>query len=122
MITRFEEVNDNNEVSARKREEKQYLSIAPVSVIGVQISKSKLKLGVGQQDVLRATVLPLDASNQFVQWVSNKPDIAEITQNGQTVNIKGKRPGRAILIVTTDDGKFRDICIVTVHAYVTRPK
>ncbi|GAA3329464.1 hypothetical protein GCM10020331_077630 [Ectobacillus funiculus] len=93
----------------------------PVNVVGIQVNKSKLKLKVGQQETLHATILPHNAANQSIEWTSNKPEIAEIIQDGQETIVRGRQPGRAILIVTTDEGKFRDICIVTVQTYLTNP-
>jgi len=124
MLTRFEEFQNNGQVSHHKREVQQHLSLAPkpVNVVGIHVNKSKLKLKVGQQETLHATVLPHNAANQSVEWTSNKPEIAEVIQDGKAAIVKGRQPGRAILMVTTDEGKFRDICIVTVQDYLTNPK
>ncbi len=124
MLTRFEEFKNNGQASHHKREAQQHLSLAskPINVAGIHVNKSKLKLKVGQQETLHATVLPHNAANQAIKWTSNKPEIAEIIQDGEEIIVRGRQPGRAILIVTTDEGKFRDICIVTVQTYLTNPK
>lgn len=123
MLTRFEESQNNGQASRYTREAQPPLSLAPdpVNVVGIQVNKSKLKLKVGQQETLHATILPHNAANQSIEWTSNKPEIAEIIQDGQETIVRGRQPGRAILIVTTDEGKFRDICIVTVQTYLTNP-
>lgn len=124
MLTRFEESQNNGQASHHKREVQQHLSLAPkpVNVVGIHVNKSKLKLKVGQQETLHATVLPHNAANQSIKWTSNKPEIAEVIQDGKETIVRGIQSGRAILIVTTDEGKFRDICIVTVQTYLTNPK
>ena len=33
-----------------------------------------------------------------------------------------KSAGRAVVIVTTAEGKFRDLCIIHVQPYMTNPK
>lgn len=124
MLTRFEEFQNNGQASHHKREAQQHLSLAskPISVVSIHVNKSKLKLKVGQQETLHATILPHNAANQSIRWKSNKPEIAEVIHDGKMAIVKGRQPGRAILIVTTDEGQFRDICIVTVQTYLTNPK
>ncbi|PGB00624.1 hypothetical protein [Bacillus toyonensis] len=34
----------------------------------------------------------------------------------------GKSAGRAVVIVTTAEGKFRDLCVIHVQPYMTNPK
>lgn len=124
MLTRFEESKNNDQVSHHKREVQQHLSLAPksISVVGIHVNKSKLRLKVGQQETLHATILPHNAANQSIKWTSNKPEIAEVIHDGKEAIVRGRHPGRAILIVATDEGNFRDICIVTVQTYLTNPK
>ncbi|MFJ8530200.1 Ig domain-containing protein [Bacillus sp. NPDC094106] len=100
------------------------ISLAPsvVSVIGVHMQKNKLKIKAGQSAELSAFVLPVHATNQELIWTNMNPDIITIhTQQNKTI-ITGKNAGRAIVIVTTADGKFRDLCVVHVHPYITNPK
>lgn len=100
------------------------ISLAPsvVSVIGVHMQKNKLKIKAGQSAELSAFVLPVHATNQELIWTNMNPDIIAIhTQQNKTI-IAGKNAGRAVVIVTTADGKFRDLCVVHVHPYITNPK
>ncbi|KMP64680.1 ABC transporter substrate-binding protein [Bacillus cereus] len=39
-----------------------------------------------------------------------------------TVTITGKSAGKAVVIVTTAEGKFRDLCVIHVQPYMTNPK
>lgn len=49
-------------------------------------------------------------------------DVITMYPKGDTVTITGKSAGRAVVIVTTAEGKFRDLCIIHVQPYMTNPK
>ncbi|KEK22225.1 Ig-like domain-containing protein [Bacillus gaemokensis] len=100
------------------------ISIAPsvVSVIGVHMQKNKLKIKVGQHAELSAFVLPVQATNQELIWTNMNPNVVTICPNQNKVILAGKSAGRAVIIVTTAEGKFRDLCIVHVQSYMTNPK
>ena len=100
------------------------ITIVPsiVPVIGIQLQKAKLKLKTGQRAELTATVLPSQASNQEIIWTCMNPHIVEIHSEIQKATVIGKQAGRATIVVTTAEGKFRDLCIVHVQPYMTKPK
>ncbi|MBY0600206.1 Ig-like domain-containing protein [Bacillus bingmayongensis] len=103
---------------------KPQISLAPsvVSVIGVHIQKNKLKIKVGQSAELSASVLPIQATNQELIWKNMNHDVITVITEKDKVIITGKNPGRAVIIVTTAEGKFRDLCVVQVHPFITNPK
>ncbi|MEW9181713.1 Ig-like domain-containing protein [Bacillus mycoides] len=100
------------------------ISIAPsvISVIGIHIQKNKLKIKTGQSADLSASVLPMQAKNQELIWTNMNSDVITIYPKGETVTITGKSAGRAVVIVTTAEGKFRDLCVIHVQPYMTNPK
>ncbi|MDF9446945.1 hypothetical protein COI41_08215 [Bacillus toyonensis] len=100
------------------------ISIAPsvISVIGIHMQKNKLKIKTGQSADLSASVLPMQAANKELIWTNMNSDIITIYQKGDTVTITGKSAGRAVVIVTTAEGKFRDLCVIHVQPYMTNPK
>ncbi|MES5895287.1 MULTISPECIES: Ig-like domain-containing protein [Bacillus cereus group] len=100
------------------------ISIAPsvISVIGVHMEKNKLKIKTGQSTELSASVLPMQATNQELIWTNMNSDVITIYPKGDTVTITGKSAGRAVVIVTTAEGKFRDLCVIHVQPYMTNPK
>ncbi|MBJ8005934.1 MULTISPECIES: Ig-like domain-containing protein [Bacillus cereus group] len=100
------------------------ISIAPsvISVIGVHMGKNKLKIKTGQSTELSASVLPMQATNQELIWTNMNSDVITIYPKGDTVTITGRSAGRAVVIVTTAEGKFRDLCVVHVQPYMTNPK
>ena len=50
----------------------------PVAVTGVELSASTLSLLVGTDTTLTATVLPLDAADTLVAWISGDPEIVSV--------------------------------------------
>ncbi|MDR4324955.1 MULTISPECIES: Ig-like domain-containing protein [Bacillus] len=102
---------------------KPQISLAPsvVSVIGVHIQKNKLKIKVGQSAELSASVLPVQATNQGLIWTNMNPDVITVYADDDKAIITGRNPGRAVMIVTTAEGKFRDLCVVHVQPYITNP-
>ncbi|WP_020062694.1 Ig-like domain-containing protein [Bacillus sp. 123MFChir2] len=101
-----------------------HITIIPsiVPVIGVQLQKAKLKLKTGQQAELTAAVLPSQASNQDIIWTCMNPHIVEIHPEKQKATVIGKQAGQATIVVTTAEGKFRDLCTVHVQPYIIKPK
>ncbi|CAI8716981.1 BIG2 domain-containing protein [Bacillus pseudomycoides] len=102
---------------------KPQISLAPsvVSVIGVHIQKNKLKIKVGQSAELSAFVLPVQATNQGLIWTNMNSDVITVHADDGKAIITGRNPGRAVIIVTTAEGKFRDLCVVHVQPYMTNP-
>ncbi|PEP87019.1 hypothetical protein CN584_05330 [Bacillus pseudomycoides] len=102
---------------------KPQISLAPsvVSVIGVHIQKNKLKIKVGQSAELSAFVLPVQATNQGLIWTNMNSDVITVHADDSKAIITGRNPGRAVIIVTTAEGKFRDLCVVHVQPYMTNP-
>ena len=80
-------------------------------VTGVTLNKSSLNLGVGGSEVLSATVLPADATNKQVTWLSSTPSVATVSQSGVVTGVK---EGTTQISVITADGSKTAICSVTV--------
>jgi uncharacterized protein YjdB len=124
LIRRYKELNEGGPAPIvamfEKKEEKSYLSLAPVNIMSVHLNKDKLKLKTGQTEKLQASLLPHNATDKTVTWHIIDPTIADITVQGELAWIKGKRPGRTVVIATA--GAFRDLCVVTVHDYLITNK
>ena len=80
-------------------------------VTGVTLNKSSLNLGVGGSEVLSATVLPADATNKQVTWLSSTPSVATVSQSGVVTGVK---EGTTQISVITAEGSKTAICSVTV--------
>lgn len=84
---------------------------AKKEVTGVTLNKSSLNLGIGGSEVLSATVLPADATNKQVTWLSSTPSVATVSQSGVVTGVK---EGTTQISVITADGSKTAICSVTV--------
>ncbi|MDR0232687.1 MAG: Ig-like domain-containing protein, partial [Dysgonamonadaceae bacterium] len=67
-------------------------------------------LAIDGSATLTATVHPADAANKAISWTSSHPEIAAVS-NG---TVTAKSAGMATIIVTTQDGGFTAICVVSV--------
>lgn len=85
----------------------QVTVIGQVKVTGVALDLKSLKLKVGEEDQLVATVKPSDATNQEVIWSSSNKGLVEVDEEG---NLYAKKSGKAKITATTVDGKKTAVC------------
>ena len=93
------------------------ISDESVAVTGVQMSQAELALETGATHTLTAYVKPSNASNQSVSWSSNDDNVATVS-NGLVTAVA---VGSATITVTTDEGGFQDVCVVTVSEPEPKP-
>lgn len=77
----------------------------------VELSQKEIKLYLGENRSLTATVLPSDASDKNVTWSSSNPNVATVSTAG---NIVSKSVGTTVITVKTADGGHQASCHVTV--------
>lgn len=94
----------------------------PIAVTGITLNPTTLSLEEEKTSTITATVQPDNASNKKVNWVSDKPTIATVT-NGTVTAVSA---GTADITATTEDGNKVATCVVTVTAKpagdVTKPE
>jgi uncharacterized protein YjdB len=84
-------------------------------VSGVALSNDTITLGVDSTAILTATISPSNAENTAMVWSTTDAAVADtVSVTGNTCTIKGISVGEAKIIVTTDEGYFRDTCVVRV--------
>jgi len=83
----------------------------PKSPDKVMLNSSSLTLVVGDTKTLKATVLPSEATNQSVKWISADSEMVEVNANGTVSAIS---EGETLIIVTTVDGDKTAKCAVSV--------
>lgn len=89
---------------------------ATIPVTDVSLSRSAASLNVGGTLQLIATVLPSNATNKGVNWISSNTAVATVDSNG---NVTAVTPGTAAITVTTQDGSKTAVCTVTVSQTLT---
>ena len=77
----------------------------------VELSQKEIKLYLGENRSLTATVLPSDASDKNVTWSSSNPNVATVSTTG---NVVSKSVGATVITVKTVDGGRQAQCNVTV--------
>ena len=82
-------------------------------VTGVSLDNEIIDLSEDDTDALTATIVPADATNKNVTWVSDNEGVVLVDANG---NISAAGTGTATITVTTQDGGFTDMCTVTVKS------
>ncbi|NDV47229.1 T9SS C-terminal target domain-containing protein [Paludibacter sp. 221] len=85
------------------------LTIA-IPVESVALSENNVEIFVDESYTLSATVLPENATNKKITWVSSDENVVSVA-NGQLTALKA---GEAIITVSTEDGSYSDACMVVV--------
>ena len=81
-----------------------------IHVSSVALDKHSLELKSGDTVTLTATVLPENATNKAITWLSTNEEVA-IVNNGV---VTAKNVGYARIIAKSVDGNITDECEVTV--------
>lgn len=80
-------------------------------VRGVSLSARHVSMAKGETLTLTASVVPADAVDKTLLWVSDAPQVAMVDQQG---NVKANNAGKAVITVKTPDGVYSASCQVTV--------
>lgn len=86
-------------------------SVTDNFVSGVHLSTNELEMNVGEMRKISAIIEPMTALNKKISWATSDSSIAKVDQNGFITAVSC---GTAEIFVITDDGKFTDLCVVTV--------
>ena len=87
-----------------------------VGVESVTLEPNELIMQKGDVKSLAATVLPDNATNPGVHWLSTDEKVATVSNAGE---VKAIAPGKASIVVTVEDGGLNATCEVTVEQHVT---
>lgn len=83
-----------------------------IPVTDVALDKSTLSLTEGQSESLQVVIMPDDATNKKVAWVSNNESVAMVDVNGKVTALKA---GSTTIVVVTEDGAMTASCKVIVE-------
>lgn len=87
------------------------LPLSAVHVESVSLDKTSIELAVGNTTILKATVLPNNATDKTVIWSSGNPSVATVSSSGI---VTAKAAGSTTITVTTNDGGKKATCSVRV--------
>ncbi len=88
------------------------LTVKPILVSRMTISQRRATVLQGQQLTLSASIAPGNATNGAVTWISSKPAVAPVDQNGV---VMGASAGKATITCAAIDGSRKKVtCTVTV--------
>lgn len=84
--------------------------VSAIEVSEIQLSESLLEIEKNRNYALTATVLPENATDKTVNWMSSDESIATV-QDGE---ITAKNNGECVITATSKDGKVKKECKVIV--------
>lgn len=92
----------------------KYYRNRPVYLVqSITLEKTSVSIGVGESEVLKASVLPTDADCQDIEWISSDESIVKVSSDGTVTGISN---GNAIITATAkDEGKVQATCEVGVR-------
>lgn len=89
-----------------------------ISVNSVSVSPESVSLKAGESKQLTVSILPEDATNKTVSFVSSDTNIATVTDEGLITAVgtgsDSVSEAQAVITVTTEDGEKTASCVVTV--------
>lgn len=86
-----------------------------VAVAGVALFPTRLDMEVGGERTLEWSIVPANATNKNVRFLSMYDNVATVSPTGE---VEAKAIGTTVITITTEDGSWIDACSVTVKAYV----
>jgi len=87
------------------------VEVTNVSVTGITLDQNFVAANAGNTYVLKASVLPANATTQSIKWSSSNPSVAVVTGGV----VKCIKAGAATITATTVDGGFTATCSVIVN-------
>jgi uncharacterized protein YjdB len=92
------------------------ITVEGIPVNGVSLTPAQLTLNLGGMKTLQATISPSNAANKTLTWSCSDTSIVSVTSGGV---VKGLKAGKAVVRVTSNNGKTAT-CQVTVVNQVVR--
>jgi uncharacterized protein YjdB len=92
-----------------------------IAVNGVSLSHERIYLFSTETADIRAEIVPANANNQNVTWLSDNTDVAAVSGSSLSLEaeITAVAPGTTQIIVKTAEGNFTDVCTVIVPKIIS---
>jgi hypothetical protein len=91
------------------------VTVNPIKVTGISLSKTSTDVNEGESVTLVATITPANATDQTVTWTSSDKSVATVDKTGK---VTGVVEGTTTITATTTDGAKTASCTVNVKVYV----
>lgn len=89
------------------------ITVSPILIGSVDIEESQYNIEVGQQGNLNCAILPENASNKTIKWLSSNDNIVQVNDEGV---ITGISPGYcSVYAIANDDSRKFDKVLVHVE-------
>lgn len=89
-----------------------------IDVESITLNKSSGKMGVGRSLQLKATILPVKATNKTITWKSSNTEVAIVSKNGK---VTAKALGTATITATTANKKTATFKVTVKDANWNNP-
>lgn len=84
-----------------------------IYVKGIKLNKEELQLVAGKSETLSCSFIPENPDNKELSWKSSDERIVSVNEAGTVTALRG---GKAVITVTSMEGKKKAYCTVTVDA------
>ena len=88
------------------------VTVEPIAVEEIILNTNNLTVKVGNTEQLNAEIVPGNATNQELVWISSDPTVATVDNSGK---VTGVSEGTVTITVQTPDGQIKTTCTVTVE-------
>ena len=88
------------------------ITVRDINVTGIELDMTSVLADAGSTFVVKANIMPSNATNQKVIWTSSNTSIAKISSSGKVTAVA---PGVCQITATTVDGEYTAVCMITVR-------
>jgi len=86
-----------------KKDKKDEPIVEKIKVTGVSVCPTAVMVTINGSTMLTAEIVPTNADDRSVKWVSDKPSVVSVNESGV---VTGHALGEATITCTTNDGGF----------------
>lgn len=90
-----------------------------IPVVSLALNETTKTMYAGESAKLAYTLLPTNASNNAVTWISSNTSVATVDATGK---VTAKSAGTAVIILRSIDGGYSSFCTITVKQVATAIK
>ncbi len=92
------------------------LTVKPIEVTDIELSETTVQIQVGNETEIKSTIVPENATNKDIAWISNDDSIATVDDKGVITAIN---VGTTEIVASTENGTTKT---VEVETFVVEPE